>query len=112
MRMKEWDPDERIESLKLEANVMEYDPITQARKIFTENAAMAAASIVHLAAYAGNESTRFRAATYITDRVLGPVTSASNGEGNEDPFEALLGECVTEASLDGFRSLADDEQSS
>src|SRR2546423_9195537 len=43
-----------------------------ARRLFAENSAAAANSIIRLAKHGSNEKIRFRAAQYVLERALGP----------------------------------------
>jgi len=52
------------------------------KRLFDENAPFAAAAIIDLVHNAGNDNTKLRAATYVVDRVLGPV-------GKDDQEQAL-----------------------
>ena len=64
----------------------------QARKIFEENAATAANTLVHLAKHGQNENVRLRAAESILNRALGTPIPAGKGDnvGELDKlFEAL-----------------------
>jgi hypothetical protein len=45
----------------------------QTMRIFKENAPFAAAQIIDLCTNAASDSIKLRAATYVVDRVLGPV---------------------------------------
>lgn len=52
------------------------------KRLFEEAAPFAAAAIIDLVNNAGNDNTKLRAATYVVDRVLGPV-------GKDDQENAL-----------------------
>jgi hypothetical protein len=65
------------------------DEEARARRIFRQALPIAAAQIVHLSTNATNEATRYKAATYVVERVL--------GKPGEDPSHApggLLAELV------------------
>jgi hypothetical protein len=84
-----WMPEEVLASLNLEQRVHgdELSHSALSRKIFEENAPLAAARIAHLAAHANSEQVALRAATYITDRVLGKVGDDSE---TVDPLQKFL----------------------
>jgi hypothetical protein len=98
--MKQWDPDQALESLVEEAPLYGETPEMQAKRIFKENLPLAAQSIAHTAAYSPNESVRLKAATYIVERNLGRLVDA-NALSTDDPFELLLADCVAELQPDG-----------
>jgi hypothetical protein len=58
-----------------------------ARRIFKENAPLAAASIAKLALHGQSERTRLDASKYVIERVLGP---AGNDTGSSDPLADFL----------------------
>lgn len=94
-----WVADDVYASLNMERQVRgeggkELSHAQLSRKIFEENAPLAAARIAHLAAYSPSDSVALRAATYITDRVLGKI-----GEDSEvaDPLEAFLADMLKSA---------------
>jgi hypothetical protein len=67
----------------------------QARKIFEENAAMAATELVRLAKSGQNESVRLKAAESILNRALGtpvPSSAMGNNEGALDKLFDALGD--------------------
>jgi hypothetical protein len=70
----------------------------QANKIFDENAAMAATTLVHLAKHAQNESVRLKAAESIINRALGTPLKASDLGGDADTLDQLF-EQLGEAEL-------------
>lgn len=66
-----------------------------AKRLFAENAAAAAQSIIKTAIHGSTEKVRFDAAKYVLDRALGPVTLAfkDNSEADE-PLEAAMRELM------------------
>ncbi len=87
-----WDPDEAIDTLKLERSMDESEAAT-AQRIFVENLPAAAQSIAHTAIYSTNERLRLDAAKYVVERVMGRVKDV-DPMGNVDPFAELLASCV------------------
>lgn len=74
-----WVPDEAIAGLVMERRVLgDESQESQARRIFSETAAAAAASICHMAVHGTNERLRLDAAKYVVERVL--------GKAGDDPF--------------------------
>lgn len=63
---------------------------TQAAKVFQENAASAALTIARIAQHGSNENIRLKAATYITDRVMGRIPDANAAAGEDSPLEKML----------------------
>jgi len=78
---KEWNPDSIRAALDLELHPVEGEktlsPEKLAEKKFNDAAPLAADALIHLALYSDNEQMRYRAATYINDRVLGKSTTES-----------------------------------
>jgi hypothetical protein len=60
----------------------EESPKIRTQRIFEENAPFAAAAIIDLVHNSSNDNTRLRAATYVVDRVIGPI-------GHEEQEDAL-----------------------
>jgi hypothetical protein len=88
-----WVSDAALAALNLEKAVHpDEDNAGLARRIFLEQAPLAAARIAHLASHAASETVALRAATYITDRVLGKI-----GEDNEglDPLTQFLNDMTS-----------------
>jgi len=81
-----YDP-EALDGLRMEQDLTGATDAELANEIFSQNAARAALKITHLAFNSANEQLQYRAATYITDRVLGPVKSA--GLKGDDQKDAL-----------------------
>lgn len=67
----EWNAQQVLENLKLEQKML---PTTSqgnhARRIFDENVAACAASIVHIALHSADERIRLKAAAYVVETVL------------------------------------------
>lgn len=61
--------------------------VARATRILEEGVTVAAMSIVSLSRIASNENLRFRAATYILDRVLGDAKGGTNAKA---PWNDLL----------------------
>lgn len=72
-------------------------PAVRTKKIFENSSAMAAHTIIDLVANGANDSIRLRAASYVVDRVLGPV-------GKDDQQDAL------NEFLSGIEKLANQEK--
>ena len=68
-------------------------PAARTKRIFEENAPFAAAAVIDMVHNASSETVRLRAATYVVDRVIGPV-------GKEEQEDALAG------FLNGIEKLA------
>jgi hypothetical protein len=89
-----WIPDDLLKSVQMERTIgpraidegLENDE-TLSKRIFRENAPLAAAAIAKLAMHGSSERTRLDASKYIIERVLGPA-SADNGA--VDPLTAFL----------------------
>jgi hypothetical protein len=63
-----------------------------AKAVFERNAVSAAMTISNLALHAVNENTKLRAAQYVTDRVMGPLTAANSTPPGEDALMDALNE--------------------
>lgn len=64
------------------------DLVSQAtEKVLRDNSVLAAQQIAYLAVHATSQSTRLRAATYVVDRVLGPIGKSQD---IGDKFAELL----------------------
>ncbi len=62
-----------------------------AKRLFQENAAAAAQSIIKTAVHGSTEKVRFDAAKYVLDRALGPVSLVGKDDNDElDPLEAAV----------------------
>jgi hypothetical protein len=59
-----------------------------AQRLFEENAAQAAMSIIHVATHSTNDGLKLKSAQYIIDRALGKIGDKQDGA--QDPLEALL----------------------
>lgn len=64
-----------------------------ATRLFLENAAAAAQSIIKTAIHGSTEKVRFDAAKYVIERALGPASHPLNGDGDE-PLEAAMRELM------------------
>jgi hypothetical protein len=90
-----WVSDSVLQALNMEKQVHgDTSNAALARRIFEENAPIAAARIAHLASNAASEQVALRAATYITDRVLGKVGDDSDVK---DPLEQFLSDMAQNA---------------
>jgi len=77
-----------IEAAHLEESLHpEEDNRDRAIRVLEDAAPVAAMSIVQLSRQAQNENLRFRASTYILDRVLGDVKGSN---GTKPPWEELF----------------------
>lgn len=93
---EDWDADAALSSLTDDRRQSEESEEDQARRVFKENSANAAMSIVHLSMRSRNERLRLQASQYIVDRVLGPAGRA-NEDASKGPLEDLLATMVVEA---------------
>lgn len=68
--------------------------VSLAKRLFKENAAAAAQSIIKTAVHGSTEKVRFDAAKYVLERALGPAALAfkDNEDGELDPLEAAVQE--------------------
>jgi hypothetical protein len=88
-----WDADEALHSLADETRILDGDdPTMSARRIFRENAAIAATTICHIAKYCPSDRTRFEAAKYVVERNLGRIGEETTVE--DDPLQALMASVV------------------
>lgn len=85
----DWPTDADFEGLAMEQAVYPHEaPEETAQRLFNENAATAAQSIVRLAATSVNERVRLSAAVYVIERVLGKTpTTPTNAKA---PWEKLI----------------------
>lgn len=81
--------DEDIKALETERNTMSESFEDMGRRHLKEALPSAIASIVRLAEKGGTDTIRFKAAQYIIDRNLGPVTSQTN-DVSKSKHEELL----------------------
>lgn len=67
-----------------------------AKRLFAENAAAAAQSIIKTAIHGSTEAVRFNAAKYVLERALGPTSLAFKENDNADePLEAAMRELLS-----------------
>jgi hypothetical protein len=64
-----------------------------AKRLFAENAAAAAQSIIKTAIHGSTEKVRFDAAKYVLERALGPTSQQPPGDGDA-PLEAAMNELM------------------
>ena len=96
VNIEAWDPKAALKSLAADAHLElgeGGDERTLSERLLKENAPQAALAVVHLAQNAQNDTVRFKAASYILDRVMGRVGPDGFFDGR-DPFEKLLADCV------------------
>jgi len=74
-----------------------------AKRLFQENAAAAAQSIIKTAIHGSTEKVRFDAAKYVLERALGPAAQAfkDGDEGELDPLEAAVEKLMGNAGKRG-----------
>jgi len=90
-----WVSEDALAALNMEKQVhSDEDNAALARRIFMEQAPLAASRIAHLAAHANSEQVALRAATYITDRVLGKIGEDTDGV---DPLAQFLADMTSNA---------------
>lgn len=70
-----YDPD-ALDALKMEQQLTEATDAEFAEEILKQNAPRAAQVVCHLATNGTTEQIKFRAATYVCDRVLGPIRAS------------------------------------
>lgn len=93
--------DEQIEALRTERTTIyasddgtEESHEAQARRIFRENAGVAATTLVNLAIHGVSERTRLDAAKYVTERVLGKI---GDENGADDPLRSFMEDLAKKA---------------
>ena len=93
-----WVPDEILASMKMERSKGPTGEIESdeaiSRRIFKENAPLAASAIARLAIHGASERTRLDASKYIVERVLGPV---GNDVGAADPIRDFMEDVIQKA---------------
>lgn len=94
--LEAWNPKEALKTLAAESTLDGGDMAKVTERLLIENGPAAVASIVHLAQHAPSDTVRLRAATYITDRVLGRITENGIVDQDKDPFAAFVADCVRE----------------
>ena len=87
--MAEWDADSKLSDLSMEIALDNGDQVKTASRIFLENTAVAAQSIVHTALYSHNERLRLDAAKYVVERSMGKIGD-TDPLSTKDPWEDLL----------------------
>lgn len=92
-----WVSDEDLQAaMQMEQTVFGRDlsvgaSVSLAKRLFKENAAAAAQSIIKTAIHGSTEKVRFDAAKYVLERALGPVSQVGKDEDGElDPLEAAV----------------------
>jgi len=89
-----YDPD-ALDALKMEKAFMNASDAQLADEVFKQNAARAALVITHLATNGTSEQIKFRASTYICDRVLGPAKAAGlKGDEQKDALAEFVKDIV------------------
>lgn len=83
-----WQPDHEIDLLLAESVVDGLSAEQKARQILTQNAPMAAKSVVWLSKYASAEAIRLKASQYILDGVVGGGFKSDSPE--DDQLIALV----------------------
>lgn len=94
--MKQWTEAE-LKAMEADRNRREEYPEDQTRRLFKENAPLAASTICELAT--GMDvppRIQLQAATYVVDRVLGRITDPTTTE--DDPYQKLMKQ-VTQTNL-------------
>lgn len=92
-----WVSDEDLQAaMQMEQTVFGRDlsvgaSVSLAKRLFKENAAAAAQSIIKTAIHGSTEKVRFDAAKYVLERALGPASQAPKDEDGElEPLEAAV----------------------
>lgn len=93
-----WVSDEDLQAaMQMEQTVFGRDlstgaSVSLAKRLFKENAAAAAQSIIKTAIHGSTEKVRFDAAKYVLERALGPVSAVGKDEGDGElpPLEAAV----------------------
>lgn len=98
---EQWVSDAQLqEALEMEQKVFGRDLDSGAskklaRRLFEENAAAAAQSIIKTAVHGSTEKVRFDAAKYVLERALGPTANPYDRAANDnDPLEAAVQELM------------------
>lgn len=86
----EWDPEATLASAELERGLSELTPLVIGKAKLNENVDVAVDAIIFLAQRSASESIRFKAATYIIDRVYGPIGQQGAGTSERSPLEEAL----------------------
>jgi len=89
-RPQKWDPEELARLVKLECETMGKSPEQLANDKLIENVAFAVDSIVWLAMYSDTETTRFTAAKYIVEQVIGKADTMGVAAEKTDVFERIM----------------------
>lgn len=88
-----WDPEQALRDLAEEVPILDHgDQRSAARRIFVENAAIAAQSIVNIAIYSPSDRTRLEASRYVIERNLGRLGETT--EDIDDPLTSLMASVV------------------
>lgn len=89
-----WDPETLANLIRKECEVFDKTPEQLATDKLMENIAFAVDSIVWLAMYSDHERTRFDAAKYIVEQVMGRADTSGISGQSTDVFEELFNEIV------------------
>lgn len=102
-----WVPEQAVKNISFEREMHPDESYSGlARRLLEENLPAAVMSIIHLAMNSPEEAIRLRAASYMTDQMLGSAKS-SPGEttGSREPWEhvydAVLADAVTDIQTKG-----------
>jgi hypothetical protein len=85
-----------LASLTDERSITGEDEVQQTARIFREALPQATQAIVHTALYSDNDKLRLEAARYVVERNLGGLAHVNPATGTDNPWEALLGDVVSE----------------
>ena len=90
-----WDNDAAFDSLKMERAVRpDETPEQMTRRLLEQAAPQAALSIIQIALSSSNDNTRFKAASYITDKIYDDTAAATKAK-----WEDLVGDVVDQAEM-------------
>lgn len=92
----DWDPDNIIDSLADEKQILELSDVEAAEKILKENVGRAAHAIVHIAVRSPDPKLRFDAAKYVVERVMGRTTESGLMK-QDDMYSDLLNDITVSA---------------
>jgi hypothetical protein len=90
---RNWNPEEQLDELMLEFQFDQGDAAATTARLLREHALVAAESIAHLSAHAGNERVRLQASVFIVERVL--ESRLDNDLKLQQSQIALIGQALT-----------------
>ena len=82
--------DEDIKALEQERDLMSESFVDMGERLLEQALPSAIQSVINLAEKGGTDTIRFKAAQYIIDRQLGPVTATHSGDSHKSAADRLL----------------------